>query len=153
MKTKLHAGAELDFLTAKELEDVLQNWRTELTRGAKLRRYSISGAATAGGALEIGANIDGPAQGMVWSITRLSVALPTGAALATAGLQVYANTVSPSSLLIGQLTIADVFPGDHGVFLHGGDSLRIAGAGITASAVITVTLGIKEVPEMMAWSL
>lgn len=147
---KITANGVLDIMTKDELRDVLKNWQTELTRGAKLRRLSIIGNTDGAGALVMGGNDDGPAEGMAWAVTRLSVA--PGPTLAAAGIQVYANDVNPSSLLVRNLT-TDVFPGDHGCNLLSGDSLRIAGTGITASTSVTVTLSIKEVPIMQIWSL
>lgn len=150
MKVKLHAGAELDMLTRDELASVLRSWQTELTRGARLRRHSINGVAVAG-VLLMGTNDDGPAEGMAWAVTRLSIA--PGPTLPAGGIQVFANTSeSPSSLLIRSL-VTDVFPGDHGCILLGGDSLRIAGAGLGATDSVTVTMSIKEVPMQQIWSL
>ena len=149
-KFKLHAGAELDMLTRDELREVLQSWRTELTRGAKLRRLSINGTAV-GGVLAMGDVTDGPAEGMAWAVTRLSVA--PGPTLPAGGIQVFANTGdSPGSLLIRSL-VTDVFPSDHGCNLLSGDSLRITGSGLGATDNVTVTLSIKEVPMQMIWSL
>lgn len=150
MKQKLTANGELDLLTREELAGVLRSWQTELTRGARMRRHSITGTA-AGGVLAMGDNPDGPAEGMAWAITRLSIA--PGPTVPAGGIQVFANTeLSPSSLLIGNLT-DDVFPGDHGCVLLSGDSLRIAGTGLGATDVVTVTMSIKEVPIQQVWSL
>jgi hypothetical protein len=149
-KQRITANGELDLLTSDELARTLKSWSVELTRGAKLRRVSILGTATAGGDLLMGDNNDGPHEGMVWAITRLSVA--PGPTLGAGGLQVYANDVNGSGLLIRNL-VTDVFPGDHGCNIGMGDSIRIAGAGITANAPVCVTLSIKEVPELMVWSL
>lgn len=149
-KQKITANGELDLLTATELEHVLRSWRTELTRGVKLRRHAIMGTIDAGGLLEMGENHDGPAEGMAWAVTRFSV----GSALAVpaGGIQVYVNAVNPSSLLVRNLT-GDVYPGDHGCNLQSGDSLRIAGSGLPVSTQIVVTMSIKEVPIQQIWSL
>jgi hypothetical protein len=149
MQQKL-AGTMIDLLTAGEVRDALKSWSVELTRGARLRRLSIVGSTDAAGGLNIGDNRDGPEEGMVWGITRVTTI--TAAVIPAAGIQVYANDINPSSTLIAKL-LTDHFPGDHGVVLVGGDSLRIGGTGLTANTPVTVTLGIKEVPEMMAWSL
>jgi hypothetical protein len=150
-KSKLTAGAELDLLTAGEVRDVLKSWSTELTRGARMRRWSMQGNADGAGNLIIGDQRDGPEEGMVWAINRLSVA--PGPVLGANGLQVYVNSEqSPSAIIIAKL-VTDLFPADHGDVLVAGDVLRIGGAGITANAQVTVTLGIKEVPALMAWSL
>jgi hypothetical protein len=149
-KTKLTAGAELDFLTSGELRDVLKSWQTELTRGARLRRRAFKGTVTAAGELVMGDVDDGPAEGMAWAVTRFSVA--PGPTVPAGGIQVYANDVNPSSLLISKLT-TDLFPGDHGCNLLSGDSLRIAASGATAGDVFTVTVSVKEVPIQQVWSL
>ncbi len=155
MKTKIQAGADIDLLTADELrqtvQGVLKSWSTELTRGVKLRRHAIMGTTDAGGILTAGDNHDGPAEGMAWAVTRLSVV--PGPTLGAAGLQVYANDANtPSALMIRNLT-TDVFPGDHGCNLLSGDSIRIAGTGITANAQVIVTMQVKEVPIQQIWSL
>jgi hypothetical protein len=150
-KSKLTAGAELDLLTKGEVADVLKSWSTELTRGARLRRWAMQGITDGSGNLAIGDQRDGPEEGMVWAVTRLSVA--PGPTLGANGLQVYANSEqSPAALLIAKLT-TDQFPGDHGCNLMPGDTLRIVGTGITATTQVTVTMSIKEVPSLMAWSL
>jgi len=144
------AGTIVDLLTADEIRDVLKSWSVELTRGARMIRRPILGSTDGAGGLVMGGNTDGPDEGMVWAITRITVV--TAAVIPAAGLQVYANDVNPSSALIARLA-TDHFPGDHGVVLIGGDSIRIAGSGLTVSTNVTVTLGIKEVPQLMAWSL
>lgn len=148
---RITANGTLDILTRDELRDVLKSWQTELTRGAKLRRLSFVGVVAADGSLTMGENSDGPAEGMAWAVTRLSVA--PGPTIPANGLQVYANdTASASALLISKLT-EDVFPGDHGCNLMSGDSLRIAGTALTAGQSVTVTISVKEVPAMQVWSL
>jgi hypothetical protein len=147
----LTAGRTFDVLNRDELAATLRNWQTELTRGAKLRRHAIQGTTDVAGALLMGDNNDGPAEGMAWAVTRLTVA--PGPTLAASGLSVYANDVaSPAGLVIAGLA-NNMFPGDHGLVLLSGDSLRISGVGITASAQVTVTLGIKELPIAQIWSL
>jgi hypothetical protein len=245
-KTKLTANAEIDVLNRAELEHVLANWRTELARGVKLRRHAILGTVAADGTLEMGENSDGPAEGMAWAITRVSVtgaptqttvieeATATGdiqagpvnlrsvtlsSALAGSGpgkleirdgaagtvlmtltvaqdatalwtssdevgipfsttihatisglgpgivasfeydvntiggLDIFANSADSSASLLLAGVSGNVFPGDHGCNLLSGDSLRIAGSGLTPDQHVTVTLSIKEVPSAMAWNL
>lgn len=150
-KVKMQAGAEFDLLNKGEVQDVLKSWANELTRGAKIKNRSFIGLTSAGGDLLMGDQEDGPAEGMVWGITRFSVA--PGPVLGANGLQVYANDAStPSALRIGKL-VTDLFPDARGCLLLSGDTLRIAGAGITASVQVTVTMSYREVPELMAWSL
>lgn len=152
-KQKLTANSTLDILTRDEVQGVLKSWSNELTRGARLIRRNLQGNADGAGAVALGGSTDGPAEGMMWAINRFSVALATGVTLGAAGLRVFVNSAeSPASVVISQL-LTDVYPGDHGCVLVGGDTLRITGAGVTANAQVTVTMSIKEVPELMAWSL
>jgi len=156
MKQKIMAGGELDLITPAEMRsiatDVLKSWRTELARGPKFRDYVMGGRTSAGGALGVGTVTDGPAEGMTWAITRLSVA--PGPTLAASGIQVYVNddAASPSALRIRNLQ-TDLFPGDHGLVINSGSYLRLVGAGITADTDVVVTMAIKEVPTLEAWSL
>lgn len=153
MLQKLTANNELDILTHGEVRDVLKSWANELTRGARMIRGQIQANADGGGALLMGGNDDGPAEGIMWAINRFSVALPAGATLGAGGLQVFANTEqSPSALLVSKL-VTDLYPGDKGCCLSPGDTLRITGTGITVGAQVTVTMSMKEVPALMAWSL
>jgi hypothetical protein len=150
---RITANGTLDVLTAHELRDVLRSWQTELTRGARLRRWAIQGQVDAAGVLLIGNQDDGPAEGMAWAITRLSVTVSAGAGVPVGGLQVYANDInSPAALLVANLS-TDVYPNDHGCNLLSGDSLRITGSGMIAGAQVTVAMSIKEVPIQMVWSL
>lgn len=151
MKQKLTAGAELDLLTKPELVDALKSWQQEMARGAKLLRRSFSGVVAADGSIAMGDNRDGPAEGMAWAVTRVS--LGTGVTIPTAGMQMYANDANPSSLLLRNIGTADVFPGDHGCNLMAGDSIRFAGAGFTTGETVTVTISVKEVPMAQIWSL
>jgi hypothetical protein len=151
-RQKLTANGELDLLTRDEMQGVLKSWANELTRGARMISHTMQGTSGAGGALTIGDNHDGPEPGVMWAINRLSVALGTGVTLGAGGLQVYKNVVETSTLLVRSL-VTDVFPGDKGVVITGGDTLRIDGIGVTASSQVTITMSIKEVPALMAWSL
>lgn len=155
MKQKLMAGTELDILTGPELReiarDTLKAWRVELARGAKLRRHVMTGDV-AGGAVAIGDNNDGPAEGMAWAVTRVTVA--PGPTLGANGLSLYVNdSASLTNLVLANLGVGNVFPGDHGLNLVSGDSLRITGSGITVAPQVVVTFGIREVPIQEAWSL
>lgn len=150
-KVKLSAGAELDLLNKDEVLGVLKSWQNELSRGARIIRHSINGTVAADGTLTMGDNRDGPSEGMVWGITRFSVA--PGATLGAGGLSVYLNdTNSPSGVLISKL-VTDIFCDARGAMINSGDSLRIVGSGLTANTQITVTLSARDVPAQMAWSL
>lgn len=147
MKVKLTAGAELDMITADEVRRELRAWHTEVTRGAKFRRRSLAGAVNGAGELLI--TDDGPGEGFVWAITRLSVAAGLAA---DQSVSVYMNDANPSSLVWSGL-VDNATPGDHGIVVTSGESLVIAGTGLTAGWAVVVTATIKEVPALMAWSL
>ena len=149
MKVKLQAGAELDLLTASEVREVLLSWQNELTRGAKIRRYSIQGTADGAGRLLMGTNQDGPEPGMCWGITRFSV---VGSTIPAGGLPIYVNDTQRSSVLVANLQ-RDVFPDARGCMLMPGDSLRFDTSGFVPGDQVTVTMSIREVPAAMAWSL
>jgi len=156
MITEIKAGAKIDTITADELREVLRSWQAELTRGARFRRRSMYGVVDAAGALAIGGGEDGvgPAEGMVWAVTRLSVAAGT---MVAAGLNVYANDANPGSLLwrgLGSTTDGNnITPGDHAIVLNSGDQIIVTGAGLTVAEQVVVNLTAKEVPAQMAWSL
>lgn len=149
MKFQLKAGGEIDLLTKAEVFDVLKSWQAELTRGARIRNYTIQGVVDGGGNLLMGDNRDGPEPGMVWGITRFSV---VGSTIPPAGIAVYRNEVARSTVMIANLQ-RDLFPDARGCMLFGGDSLRVAGGGLVATDQVTVTMSIREVPAAMAWSL
>lgn len=150
MKVKLEAGANLDLLTKGEVMDVLRSWQTELTRGARVRRYSMSAVVDAGGNVLMGDNRDGPEESNAWGITRFTIA--PGATIPAGGLAVYVNEVGPSQTLVSKLS-TDLYPDARGCMIQSGDSLRIAGSGFTVGQQVTVTMSIREVPVAMAWSL
>lgn len=151
MKAKIEAGAEINFVTKDEVRDVLRSWANELTRGARLIRRSIQGIVPTGGILEMSDGV-GPAEGMVWGITRMSVA--PGPVLPQDGLSVYVNTVeSPSAMLIRSLS-TDIFPDARGAMIGNGDTLHIVSNGsMVVGEQVTVTMTIREVPALMAWSM
>lgn len=154
MKFKLTAGAELDLLSPDEFRNTLRtelkNWSAELTRGAKFLRRSLHGQVDGSGDLTIqGDDNAGPAEGMVWALTRIT---PAAGLLPTETLGVYVNDASTSNLLVS-LPGTAVYPGDHAVMLAGGDRLVISGQALTPSARVTVNFQVKEVPYLMAWSL
>ncbi len=153
MKTKLTAGATLDFLTADEMKDVLRNWSAELMRGAKFRRRAILGTVSGAGDLLIpGPSEDtfGPAEGFVWAVTRITVGGLDTAEVVT----IYVNDVSPSQIIGVNVGLGTQIPTtDRGIILQPGDSLIVSGTGLTAGAQIAINAQIKEVPQVMAWAL
>ena len=150
MKAKLELGATLDTLTRAELADELKafgrSWREELSRGVRYRRRAWDGVVDGSGNLLITA--DGPAEGMMWSLTRLTFAAGTPGA---SGVNLYANEASALSMLWRGLVSNDS-PAETGVVLVSGDVLVIAGTGLTATERVVITASVKEVPTMLGWS-
>lgn len=154
MKTKLQAGLTIDTLTQDELRaelhafahSAMKSWREELSRGVKYRRRAYTGTVAADGTLTIIG--DGPAEGMIWSLTRLTFAAGTPGAT---GVNLHANEVAGGSMLWRGL-VDNEEPSDTGVVLVGGDVLVIAGSGLTVAEQIIITVSIKEVPAMLGWS-
>jgi hypothetical protein len=165
MKVKLAANAELDLLTAGEVADVLATartaWTAELARGVRFRRPSMQGIVTAGGTLRIGGGQSasgydgGPAEGMMWSVSRVTVRGLTAAQTA----QLYLNDVS-DLLVVGTFGSGvpaqlanQILYGERGLVLNSDDKLIVDGTGLTAGATITVALGVAELPVQLAWQL
>lgn len=150
MKMKLHAGAELDMLTKDELADTLRafgkSWREEASRGVRYRRRAWDGIVAADGSLTIRA--DGPAEGMMWSITRVTFA---GGTAGATGVNLYANEVAATQVLARGIT-TNLFPSETGIVLVSGDQLVIGGFGLTVAEQVIITASIKEVPTMLGWS-
>lgn len=156
MKAVINAGVEVDFLTPKEHQDQLaaglRSWSQELGRGVRYRRLALYGTVPAAGSTVTipGTNDDGnagPSDGFMWSIRRL-----TPHNLGEGTLAVYLNDAQPSNLVVPALTTLLQFePG--ALVLHSTDQLVITGTGLTAEARITVTAGVKEAPEFMAWAM
>lgn len=149
MKIKLHAGAELETLTAAELRGELRAWSGEVLRGARFRRRSWIGEG-AGAALQIRG--DGPAEGFVWAVTRLTVS-GAGFDPLSQKVNVYLNEATPTQLQYAELNY-NAFPGDHGIIVEPGDALLFAVTGtVAAGAQVIVTATVKEVPALMQWAL
>lgn len=150
MKTEIRSGAHIETLTREEFRDELRSfgksWREELSRGTRFRRRSWSGIVAADGTLTILA--DGPAEGMLWSITRATFAEGTPGAT---GVNIYVNEAAPSAMLWRGLT-GNATPSDTGIMLVSGDTLVIAGAGLVVAETVVINAGIKEVPTMLGWS-
>lgn len=155
MKQRITAGAEVDLITPDDLRkisrEVLQSWKTELARGAKLKRHVMVGDVT-GGNVSFGDINDGPADGFTWALTRITVV--SGPTLGAAGLSLYVNdTNSAANVLLSNLPVGNTFPGDKGVFIQGSESMRIVGTGISVASQVVVTFGIREVPTLEQWSM
>lgn len=156
MKFKIQAGAELDLLTKDEvraeLERFATNWRTEVARGIRYRRFSLYGDSTSGGVLSIGESGDqkaGPGTGFCWLLKRLSV---SGAYDPAGGDELafyHSSSENGSSLINAALPqVSDVEE-----FFGPGETLVFAGASLTASTRFWVTGQVLEAPEALAWKL
>lgn len=149
MKIKV-GSLEVDVLNRAELGEELRafgkSWREEVSRGIRYRRRSWSGVVDAAGTLNVVG--DGPAEGMMWSISRLTFA---GGTAGANGVNLYANEIAAGAVLCRGIT-TNVFPSDTGIVLVSGDVPVIGGFGLTVGETIVVTAGIKEVPTMLGWS-
>lgn len=155
MKVTIKAGAEIDTLTRGELAAELAAagtaWRHELSRGVAHRTATMIGVVTAGGTLTLGETGDqviGPTAGMFWSCRRITVG--DGYTPASQRLSLYRDSVSPSTLIVPDLTGYDELYGEP---LRSGERLVVDGASLTASAAIWVTVYALEAPEYLSWRL
>lgn len=152
---KIAAGNDIETLSRDELDDALTkfavSWRREQLRGFTTRRISRQGTADAAGAIRIGGADSpteglGPAEGMVWSVTRLGYTNAAGTPVVALSL----NGDQPSDFV--RALTADVNGnhyaeyGSNALLLDSGDVLLITGTGITAGTVVTVSGAAVEVP-------
>ncbi len=154
MKFKIQAGAELDLLTAGEVRGELDrfaaNWRAEVARGIRYRRFSIFGDTDGSGVLALGESGDqraGPSTGFCWLLKRLSVG--GGYTPASQSIAFYHSSPNPSSLIDPDLGAVQ----DYEEFFAPGETLVFAGTSLTASTRIWVTGQVLEAPEALAWKL
>lgn len=163
-KTQLKAGAYLDTVTQPEidasLKKALANWRVEVARGDSYRHFSRNGTVDASGNLSIGGSDSsfeglGPAESMVWAVTR--VAVTNAVSAGTPVLRVFRNAPDPSQLVRGALTVASTDAshefGGPGLVLAAGSVILLTGSSLTAGTVVTFTGDAREVPASMVWRL
>lgn len=161
MKFKLHAGAELDLLTKSEMLEALDaariSWQREISRGVKFRKFSAQGVV-AGGVFNIGGDTPdnrkdplGPAEGFVWSLTRIAV---SGASINPAAdtYAVYTDEITPSKLIVNGLSRGATWDGAVTV-LNGGERLWLRGAASAGGNDVWVAGAAIELPEHLAWQL
>jgi len=152
MKVTLKAGAELDLLTATEVREVLAAWHTEIRRGVRWRQFSAhtidSGATFALGGLSDARNdVLGPAEGMIWAVTRIAVS-GAGFNPAADAVNVFVDEVSPTkfvaTLPAGAASTAAMTWTVPGLVLDGGSRLAVTG-GSTGTAGGDIVLGAATV--------
>lgn len=158
MKVKLTANAELDLLTqqelGQELEAAAKAWRKELSRGVRFVKFSAqTNVATGVWTIlpEAGDNRLGPAEGFVWSVTRLSVA-GNGFTIGTDAFHVYVSEVTPSKLAARGSN--PIFFDPAVLVLMGGEDLAFSGAGTNVAGTdVHVSGQAIELPAQLAWQL
>ena len=164
-KVVMKAGATFDTLTQPELDKSLANfltsWRKEVVRGVTFQRFTGSGVADASGAVVIGGPASeekpiGPAESMVWGVTRLNMAgLVTGGMAPV--MRLFRNDASNTTQVKGDWTVVNeassVHFGTPGIILRPGDALLVTGTGLTVGTTVTIAGDAIEVPFNLAWQL
>lgn len=156
MKAKIEAGVELDFLSPGEARAIFADWIEEIRRGVRFVRRSMQGTVDGTGALGIGIGFTpdgdsmGPEGSLVWGLTRISVRGLT----ANQKIAVFVNDVQPSSFVgfIQEAKGHETFS-PTALMLNPQDRLIVTGTGLTAAAVVAVTIQAVEVPVQLAWQL
>jgi hypothetical protein len=163
-KQKIQAGATIDAVTHKELQDALgahlRSWVAETAVGGRFTRFSAA-ATIASSAVSIGgAGADrhlGPAPGFVWDVRRLRLTAGSGNITAADIFGVFINDAGPAS------TVArtdDVVVSQRSwnwsgnVVLYPGDNLLVTNIGtIATTGSIIVSGQVLELPIGLAWKL
>jgi hypothetical protein len=151
VKFKLEAGMDLDLLTRDEVRRELQGWQAELVRGITFRTLSLRGDQS-GGTYTLTTQKDGPAAGMVWSLTRVAVA-GNAIVLGTDSFSVgYDDTSFGHVIATGVLRQKEWNPG--GVVVPGPRSIVVYGAATGGTGTdVFASLSVIEVPMQLAWQL
>ncbi|QHC22290.1 hypothetical protein [Streptomyces sp. GS7] len=141
MKFRIKAGAEVDFLTKDELNQVLTDQLGPWRGGVRYKRIPYSGT--------LPVTVDAPESGFVWSVKLLSVVFD-----ARSPLRVYTQTTDPSSL-VGVERGDDVDHvmrwQDNQLTLFGTQPLIVAGSGVAERA--SGLMYVAEVPVGREWQL
>lgn len=152
MLMEIQAGAKLDLASPGEVRSIVdeafRGWQVELARGTRYRRAGALPVATGAGALSLSPSDNiGPAEGMVWSVGRITVTGLTAAETITA----YVNDTSALfAVFTFTATINAVFPSERGLMLNPGDRIVLSGAGLTAGKQYGVSVEACEVPVQLA---
>lgn len=156
-KFKIQAGAEIDLISKKEMEEALKSlasWMVEASIGARYTRVHSTGLIAAG-SMDFGSEgsagqILAPPPGFIWDVRRLRI---TGLDAADVA-KIHIGDANPSTLIATSADIAgDCFLWAEQVILYPGDSLRIVGSGLTATGTITAAGMVRELPMSLAWRL
>lgn len=154
-KVKLALGAELDILSATELDQTLGKhgaWEREAAFGLRhIDLPLLQGPVAAGGALALGGDQTdgktiGPSQGFTWSVKRLSVAglQPNETVAIYKGNNFVCNIAAgPSFVTFGKGAL----------MMRPPDYLRVVGASLTAGEQITLSGEADMAPGPMIWKL
>lgn len=141
MKFRIKAGAEVDFLTKDELNQVLDNQLGPWRGGVRYKRIPYSGM--------LPAIVDAPESGFVWSVKLISAVFDERSAL-----RVYTQTTDPSSLVgVERGMEADHVMRwqDNQLVLFGTQSLIVAGSG--EAERVAGLMYVAEVPVGREWQL
>lgn len=159
MKAKFEVGAEIDFLSPAEFDERLRAalgaWRTELARGVKwqtITEATTVDAATNFSLGNVGPDKIGPNAGMLWSVTRITVA-GAGFVAATDTWNLYRNEAQDSNMLVGGITTRTQFFDLGALVVQGPEKLVIAGTGNAAGDSVVVTVGAAELPVQLGYLL
>lgn len=161
MKVRLQAGAELDLLNSREMEDVLSRvligWRAEISRGVRFRQFTGRGIVAAGtwtiSPTDADDNVLGPDPGMLWSVTQVAVS-GTGIVAGTDLFSLYLDEITPTRLIQNRLGLSGTGQWDiGGLVLGGGSKLAAAGPGTGAGSEVWLAGRAVELPVQLAWQL
>lgn len=148
MKFPIQAGKDIETVTPDELRRELRSWFAEVVRGVRFRNVSGAGNLSAAGAALI--TIDGPDEGFLWSITRMSLFGTSLAAAPAEWVSVFRNDVSGTTLIHPQLITAEfINPGS--VMVKSGEQIIVRGDGLPVARDIVLSLSVKETPITTAW--
>ncbi|MFE3776033.1 hypothetical protein [Streptomyces sp. NPDC059122] len=141
MKFRIKAGAEVDFLTKDELNQVLTDQLGPWRGGVRYKRIPYSGT--------LPMTVDAPESGFVWSVKLISAAFD-----ARSTLRVFTQTPDPSSLVGHERTEDTQHVArwtDNQLILFGTQPLIVAGSG--EAAHVAGLMYVAEVPVGREWQL
>ena len=157
-EVKLQAGAKLDLLNKAELKSVIdaasRDWFGQVSRGDRWPRFHAQGVVAGDATLSIGGAAFpdsglGPAEGFLWSVTRIAFA----GLSANDVMSLHLNDDGAGSLVTPHI-VSGYQSFDLGeLVLYPGDVLLALGAALTATGTITMTGQYRELPMPLAWRL
>jgi hypothetical protein len=145
-KFQITPGASMETLSQEELDTTLSKhlraWQIAARQGKEYKRFIGSANSDATGALDLrhgGDNIMGPDQSFVWSVksvTFVGLLVNQFVSLFVNGDPVCDITLPVVGTGVGTYGYAKF--GSNELVLNGGDTLRVVGAGLTASSPFRV---------------